>query len=63
MKTITILVSPDGKTRVETKGFTGDSCREASRLLEAALGRAAHEQLTAEFHQTTTQQQELRQEE
>ena len=33
MKTIEIIVAPDGKSRVETKGFTGSECREASRFV------------------------------
>ena len=51
-KTIEIIVSPTGQTRVETRGFTGASCREASRFLEQALGNRTSERLTAEFHQT-----------
>jgi hypothetical protein len=50
-KTIEILVSPNGKTTVQTKGFTGASCREASRFLEQALGKRTAEELTSEFHQ------------
>lgn len=50
-KAIEILVSPSGETRVETKGFSGTECREASRFLEEALGKSQSEQLTAEFHQ------------
>lgn len=50
MKTIEIVVSPNGETKVETKGFTGGSCREASRLIEQALGEKSAEQMTAEFH-------------
>jgi hypothetical protein len=50
-KTIEVIVSPDGQTRVETKGFTGTECRQASEFLEKALGRRSSEQLTAEFHQ------------
>jgi hypothetical protein len=47
---IEITVSPDGQTKVETKGFAGSSCREASRFIEEALGTRTAEQLTAEFH-------------
>ena len=53
MKTIEIIVSPTGETRVETKGFTGSECRDASKLIEQALGARQSERLTAEFHQTT----------
>ena len=55
MKTIEIVVSPKGETSVQTKGFTGASCREASKFLEQALGQGAGETLTGEFYQTTEQ--------
>jgi hypothetical protein len=51
MKTIEITVSPKGATKIETKGFDGAGCRQASRFLEQALGRLTAEELTAEFHQ------------
>jgi hypothetical protein len=51
MKIINIIVSPEGETRVETKGFAGAECRDASRLLEAALGKRTSETLTAEYHE------------
>jgi hypothetical protein len=60
MKTIEVVVSPQGEVRVETKGFSGPSCREASRFIEQALGQRTGEQLTAEFHQSQAQQQNLR---
>lgn len=47
-KTIEVVVSPTGQTRLETKGFQGSECVEASRLLEAALGQKSSEQATAE---------------
>jgi hypothetical protein len=56
-----ITVDPQGNTRVETKGFTGASCRAASRFLEEALGRSTGERLTAEFYQQATTEQQLRQ--
>ena len=52
-RTIEIVVAPDGKTTVQTRGFAGESCREASRSLERALGLVEGEQLTAEFHQAS----------
>jgi hypothetical protein len=52
IKTIEIIVDPSGRTRVETKGFAGSECREASRFVEQALGQRTGEQVTAEFHQT-----------
>lgn len=61
MKTIIVVVSPQGETKLETSGFAGASCQEASRQLEQALGIQQAEQLTAEFHQqqSATQQQAL----
>jgi hypothetical protein len=50
MKTIEITVSQKGDTKVETKGFSGAECRDASKFIEQALGQRADEQLTAEFH-------------
>ena len=49
---IEITIAPDSQTKVETKGFTGHTCQQASRFLEEALGKRIGEQLTAEFHNT-----------
>jgi hypothetical protein len=57
MKTIEIIVSPKGETTVQTKGFAGGECRQASKFVEQALGQRTGEQLTAEFHQVAVQQQ------
>ena len=59
-KTIEIIVQPDGQASVQTKGFTGPSCRDASRFIERALGKATGEQLTPEFHQTQPHQEQNR---
>ncbi len=56
-KTIEIVVTPTGQTQVQTKGFTGSECRQASQFIEQALGQRTSEQLTAEFHQQASQQQ------
>ena len=62
MKTIEIIVSPQGESRVETKGFAGSECQEASKSLEQALGAKKGEQLTTEFHQSETSHQRLTEE-
>ena len=59
MRSIEIIVSPTGQTHVETRGFTGSSCREASEFLEKALGERTSEQLTPEFYQSQTEPQAL----
>lgn len=51
-KTIEVVVRPDGQLSVETKGFAGAACEEASRFLEAALGTLLSDQRTAEFYST-----------
>lgn len=60
---IEIIVTADGKTTVQTVGFTGSSCREASKFIEQCLGTATGEYRTAEFYQSAdarqTQQQRM----
>ncbi len=57
MKVIEIIVKPDGSTIVETKGFSGASCQQASRFLEEALGERQQERLTAEYSQVNADNQ------
>ena len=58
--TIEIVVEPDGSTSVQTHGYVGSSCREASASIERALGTTTGETLTAEFHQIAQQPQHER---
>ncbi len=60
-KVIEITVGPKGETTVQTRGFAGSECREASKFVEQALGQKTAEQLTAEFYQGQQAAQELRQ--
>lgn len=61
-KVIEVTVSPQGEAVVKTHGFAGESCRDATRKLEQALGLRQSEVLTPEFHApVTVQQQEQRQ--
>jgi hypothetical protein len=60
-KTIEITVDAKGAVVVETKGFAGPSCKDASRFLEQALGEPTAERLTTEFHQSADQRVEQRQ--
>ena len=59
--TIELIVTPSGEVTVQTKGFAGSSCRDASRFIEEALGKRTGEQLTAEFHQKQVVGQQVRQ--
>jgi hypothetical protein len=49
-KKIEITVSPEGVTSIKTSGFTGGSCRDATRDLERALGVSGRESLLPEFY-------------
>lgn len=49
---IEIVISPQGDIKLETRGFTGPGCQEASRYLEQTLGMKASERLTSGFYQT-----------
>ena len=49
MKTITILISPNGDTKIEAHGFVGGECRLATQKLRTALGQDSSEQLKPEF--------------
>jgi len=60
-KTIEIVVDPKGATTVQTRGFQGASCRDASRFIEEALGQKTGERLTAEFYQVQPVEQHQRQ--
>ncbi|MCC9606221.1 DUF2997 domain-containing protein [Blastopirellula sp. JC732] len=60
-RTIEIIIAPNGQTKVETKDFVGAKCRDASRFIELALGQQTDELLKAEFHQTASNQQHVRQ--
>ena len=56
-QTIEIIVAPNGQSQVQTKGFTGSSCRQASGFIEQALGQRTSEQMTAEYYQQASQSQ------
>jgi DUF2997 family protein len=61
VKTIEITVDAQGRVTVETKGFAGGSCREASRFVEEALGARSSERMTAESYQAQDARPDLRQ--
>jgi hypothetical protein len=53
LKTIEIIVSQQGESRVETHGFTGSECQKASQFLEMALGKQTTTSLKPEFYAQT----------
>ena len=58
---IEVTVSPTGETTVQTKGFAGPECRQASKFLEQALGVAVQDCNTAEFHADAQAEQHAQQ--
>ena len=58
---IEVVVSPTGETTLQTKGYAGADCLQASRFLEQALGTPTREQKTAEYYQTLPVDQEIQQ--
>ena len=47
---IEIVVSPKGESVVQTKGFAGGECLQASKFIEDALGLRGRERKTPEFY-------------
>jgi hypothetical protein len=54
-QSITIDIAPGGKVTVEAHGYTGKTCVEATRFIEAALGPPAANRKTKPcYNQTVT---------
>jgi hypothetical protein len=58
---IEVVVSPTGETTVQTKGYAGADCLQASRFLEQALGVTTAEHTTAEFYESNPAQRQVQQ--
>jgi hypothetical protein len=58
---IEVTVSPKGETTVQTKGYTGADCLQASRFLEEALGTTTAERKTPDYYAVEQAEQQLRQ--
>lgn len=51
MKEIILTVDIDGKTKLETKGFKGKACLQASKFLEDALGQNILDRFKDEYYE------------
>ena len=58
---IEVTVTPQGAVTVQTKGYTGADCLQASKFLEQALGVATADRKTAEYFTTTDTTQQVQQ--
>lgn len=54
---IEVVVSPQGEARVQTKGYAGTDCLQASKFVEQALGVVTVDHKTAEFYQSQETEQ------
>ena len=58
---IEVVVSPTGEATVQTKGYAGADCLQASKALEQALGVPTADRKTDEYFNTVSEQQTTRQ--
>jgi Protein of unknown function (DUF2997) len=56
---IEVIISPTGESTVQTNGFTGGECLQASQFLESALGLVSVERKTSEFYNTAVSEQHI----
>lgn len=60
MKTIEVVISPNGGIEIESKGFAGADCESATRELEHALGRKLSDVKTGEYYKPQEQKVQAR---
>ena len=61
VRIIEVVVSPQGETTVQTKGFVGADCLQASKWIEEALGVTTADNKTGEFFTTAEEEQHVQQ--
>ena len=59
---IEVIVSPTGETKIQTKGYAGSDCLQASKFLEQALGVTTAETKSSEYYQVTREEHHIQQE-
>jgi hypothetical protein len=50
MKQIILIIDEEGGVKLETKGYSGQGCKAASKALEEALGVKTADKPTAEMY-------------
>ena len=61
VRLIEVLVSPHGEATVQTRGYAGADCLQASKFLEQALGVISTDRKTAEYYRSTQTEQQIQQ--
>lgn len=59
MKTIQVLVSPQGEVQIEATGFKGNACEQATADIEKALGVTGKKIKKPEYYQTAAHTQNV----
>ena len=60
-RVIEVVVSPQGQATVQTRGYAGGECLQASKFLEQALGIITADHKTGEFYQAVRTDQHIQQ--
>jgi hypothetical protein len=58
-QTIEVIVSPTGETKIETKGYDGSRCQEASIFLEQSLGLVTADKKSSELYASAPARQQV----
>jgi hypothetical protein len=51
VKSIELVIDTKGQVTLQTHGYAGSSCTDATRQLEAALGQKLQDERTGEYFQ------------
>ena len=61
MRIIEIIINPEGETKLETRGFSGASCKDATKRIERDLGIVSSDTPTPEaFAAPVAQKEQVR---
>jgi hypothetical protein len=60
MKSIEIIVAPNGEIQIDAVDFKGADCEQATAFLEQALGVVGQKRRKPEFHQRTIKKHQQR---
>jgi hypothetical protein len=60
-RVIEVIVSPQGEVTVQTRGYRGSDCLQASQFLEEALGVTTEDRKTAAFFEVNSTEQRVQQ--
>jgi hypothetical protein len=53
---IDVWISPEGAITLDAIGYTGNTCEEATRFLEEALGTVGRKQRTRDYYRSQSTQ-------